>query len=59
MIVATHADRKKLAAMEALKMANVPMNQQLMFMVNNLVLYAQNQQLGNGEDDFVEQHRIT
>ena len=59
MIVATHADQKEIAAMDALKMAKVPLNQHLMFMVNNVALYAQNKQLGNDEDDWVEQHRKT
>ena len=59
MIVATHAVEKEIAAKDALEMANVPTNQHLMFSVDNVALYAQNKQLGNEEDDYVQQLRST
>ena len=58
MIVATHADKKEIDAKDALEMAKVPLNQHLMFAVNNVALHAQNKQLGNEEDDWVGLHRI-
>ena len=59
MIAATHADQKEISAMDALRDADVPINQHLVFAVNNVALYAQNVEVGNDEDSFVLQNKLT
>ena len=49
MIVATHADTKDIPVLAALKEAKVPINDNLIFAVNNCSLYALNQ--GDDDDD--------